>query len=1095
MPVIWSCPQHHRWQPRATDSATLDAVQTCPVCGQPGSFVDADTDDTPGGATVTAGDGSRPVPASAVRVPGYAVTQEIGRGAMGVVYKAREEALNRPVALKMILAGSHAGARDVARFRREVETVAGLRHPNIVSIYAVGEAGGLPYCALEYVEDGNLAQKLRGRPMEGRSAARLVALLARSVHYAHQRGVVHRDLKPSNVLLTEDGQPKIADFGLAKLHGGEASLTGSSAVLGTPAYMAPEQAGDGKKVGPAADVYALGAILYELLTGRPPFKAGSALETLQLVQQADPLPPRRARPRVPRDLETVCLKCLEKDPAKRYNSAQALADDLERFVAGEPVQARPRGLLGRAARWAGRHVAALAGAGAVAAAALLLAGLWPREPSPAGPGQPPPAEPMDATQLLRLFADQISRLGPDAPPAADAELLVHVTRGVEAGDEHTGPGSLYFEKGVVLTSSELLGMSAKDSPPPLKVEVVYHPGRPDARTYPAEVVSVEPVVKVAVLKLQGQDLPEPPPPPAALAQAEPTGPVEPRPKRPPTPPPVRQQTRGGPLPPRPEVLERARQAAVLVRVSRGGQHWMGSGFFAGERGVVVTAAHVLGLRERAQPAPDRVEVVVGPAAPGERTLPARLLAVDPEGDLAVLRVEADMGLPEPLARLPRDEPVEGHWLYTLGFPGEAGLLKRSEGAGAPAPALKVRPAALVRRGSPRPGAAPLLQLEGGADPGNAGCAVIDAEGRCVGVLVTEMPGMRIQFATPAANVARLLEGRLLTLRAGPAHATPKGDALPVVARLADPLDRVRKLALLVWSGQRGPTRPGTDTVTPVPERGDGPVGTFVLQPAGAAPPGEGRPLEGELLLPPLAEGRELWVRPRYTDADGAERWGEAMSIGRPTARVERLPTTLRDRPAGAARVILQTHYQERSANRFYSPPASTVELTESSRPPADGRGGRAARVLAALEVPLPDREDAPGETWDGTVSAWSEGSTTKGEAEVKLAMHYRYLGRSSHAGGTAALVELTGRPAPGQDAAGEAHGYALIDPATGRVTLARAHFDVSAPVRFGGAAPVRVHFTLHAALARAPGADGPALELDLSALPLDQPISLPVAGR
>jgi hypothetical protein len=389
-----------------------------------------------------------------------------------------------------------------------------------------------------------------------------------------------------------------------------------------------------------------------------------------------------------------------------------------------------------------------------------------------------------------------------------------------------------------------------------------------------------------------------------------------------------------------------------------------------------------------------------------------------------------------------------------------------------------------------------MQLEGGADPGNVGCAVIDGEGRCVGVLVTEVTGMRrIQFATPAANVARLLDGRLLTLQTGPVHATPQGDVLPVTAQLADPLDRVRKPALLVWAGRCGPARPATGTTPPVPERGDGPVRTFALSSAGTAPPGESRAVKGELLLPSAADGPELWLRPRYTDADGTERFGEAVSLGRPTARVEGVPLTLHDRPAGAARVILQSHYQERSGNRVSSPPESTVELTEPSRPPADGRGGRSARVLSALEVPLPDREVAPGDTWDGTVRVWSEGSTTKGEAEVTLGVQYRYLGRAAHAGRAAALVELTGRPAPGQDAAGAAHGYALIDAESGRVTLARAHFDVSAPVRVGGAPPMRVHFTLHAALARAPGADGPPLELDLSALPPDQPITLPVTTR
>jgi hypothetical protein len=312
-------------------------------------------------------------------LPGYEIHEELGRGGMGVVYKARQLSLNRFVALKMILAGPYAGADQLARFRVEAESVARLQHPGIVQIHEIGSHAGHSYLALEYVPGGTLTHQCAGRPLAPTEAAELVEALARAVHYAHQRGIVHRDLKPGNVLLTEDGRPKIADFGLAKvLDAGPASATPgpqtqSGAILGTPAYMAPEQAG-GKRgsVGPAADVYALGAILYELLTGRPPFQADNPVDVILKVATEEPLPPRRIEPGCPRDLEAVCLKCLQKDPAGRYASAQALADDLGRFLAGEPTVARPAKAGERFRRWVWRRRWLLAGCGTVACLLLLL---------------------------------------------------------------------------------------------------------------------------------------------------------------------------------------------------------------------------------------------------------------------------------------------------------------------------------------------------------------------------------------------------------------------------------------------------------------------------------------------------------------------------------------------------------------------------------------------------------------------------------------------------------------------------------------------------------------------------------------------------
>jgi len=325
-----------------------------------------------------------------VTVPGYEVLRELGRGGMGVVYLARHQKLGRLVALKMILAGAHAGANELARFRSEAVAVAKLQHPNIVQIYEVGEQEGRPFFSLEFVSGGSLAQKLEGTPLPGAVAAGLVETLARAMDHAHQQGIIHRDLKPANVLLAVDsraagsdrssgslslsmqstgaallaesqsalGVPKITDFGLAKEIDSQAHETKTGALLGTPSYMAPEQAmGKNREIGAAADIYALGAILYELLTGRPPFKAETPIGTVLQVASDEPVPPSRLCPRTPRDLETISLKCLEKDPRKRYATAGDLAEDLHRFLAHEPILARPIGSMERAVKWARRRPA------------------------------------------------------------------------------------------------------------------------------------------------------------------------------------------------------------------------------------------------------------------------------------------------------------------------------------------------------------------------------------------------------------------------------------------------------------------------------------------------------------------------------------------------------------------------------------------------------------------------------------------------------------------------------------------------------------------------------------------------------------------
>jgi tetratricopeptide (TPR) repeat protein len=289
-------------------------------------------------------------------VAGYEILNELGRGGMGVVYKARQLGLNRLVALKMVLAGAHADKLQLARFAIEAEAVAGLQHSNIVQIFEVGRHDELPYFSLELVDGGNLSLKLRGEPQPPKEAARLLEALTQGMVCAHQQGIIHRDLKPANVLLTRDGIPKITDFGLAKRLESDSHQTRSGALIGTPSYMAPEQAaGRANEVGPHSDQYALGAILYETLTGRPPLVGTTMLETLEMVQNKEPVPPSRLQPGVPRDLETICLKCLQKEPAKRYPSTEALAEDLAHFLAGEPIQARPVSRFERAWRWCKRN--------------------------------------------------------------------------------------------------------------------------------------------------------------------------------------------------------------------------------------------------------------------------------------------------------------------------------------------------------------------------------------------------------------------------------------------------------------------------------------------------------------------------------------------------------------------------------------------------------------------------------------------------------------------------------------------------------------------------------------------------------------------
>ncbi len=303
----------------------------------------------------------------------YELLQEIGRGGQGVVYRARQRSLNRSVALKVIGLGQWASAAHLKRFRQEAEAAAQLEHPQIVPIYEIGEYEGSCFFSMKLIEGGQLDRVVRPGPMTPRAAAELLVKVARTVQFAHDRGILHRDIKPGNILLDPNGTPHLTDFGLARLVERESTVTNSFDVMGTPSFMAPEQAaGLTKQLSVASDVYGLGAVFYQLLTGQPPFAGGTTYETIRMVLESDPRPPRLWNPKVNRELATICLTCLEKDPARRYASAAALADDVERWLRHEPIRARPSGAILRARKWLRRNpMTATAGVCAIALIATI----------------------------------------------------------------------------------------------------------------------------------------------------------------------------------------------------------------------------------------------------------------------------------------------------------------------------------------------------------------------------------------------------------------------------------------------------------------------------------------------------------------------------------------------------------------------------------------------------------------------------------------------------------------------------------------------------------------------------------------------------
>src|SRR2546430_2024709 len=343
----------------------------------------------------------------------YELLEEVGRGGQGVVFRARQKSLNRIVALKVISLGQWASKVHLKRFRLEAEAAARLEHPGIVPIHEVGERDGSCYFSMKFVEGGQLDEVARREPMPIRRAAELIAKVARTVHYAHEHGILHRDIKPGNILLDAKGEPHLTDFGLARLVESESSVTHTLDVLGTPSYMAPEQAvGNKAAISSVTDVYGLGAVLYQLLTGQPPFAGGTTYETIRLLLNTEPRPPRLLNPKIDRDLSTICLKCLEKDPKRRYSSALALAEDLERWLKHEPIQARHTGIFLRGRKWVRRNpTTAGLMASLIALAAAVGVMIWKSElvRRPVTTGIPAPA-------LEHLSADQDNAFSGDGMP-------------------------------------------------------------------------------------------------------------------------------------------------------------------------------------------------------------------------------------------------------------------------------------------------------------------------------------------------------------------------------------------------------------------------------------------------------------------------------------------------------------------------------------------------------------------------------------------------------------------------------------------------------------------------------------------------------
>jgi S1-C subfamily serine protease len=984
--ATWTCDRKHRWS-IADGSATVDWSPVCPECGSAGRPADENETLPPAGDPL-------PVPSLAdVRVPGYELLAELGRGAMGVVYRARDEKLGRPVALKMILAGGHASASDRARFKREAEAVAALRHPNIVQIYAVGETGGLPFCALEFIEGGNLADQAGRKPLPPTQAAQLVEQLARAVHFAHEHGIVHRDLKPANVLLDADGTPRIADFGLAKKVDSATGPTVPGAVLGTPAYMAPEQAGgEGKTVGPAADTYALGVILYELLTGRPPFRGATQVDTILQVISAEPRPPRSVNPTVPRDLETVTLKCLRKEPEKRYATTAELADDLRRWRAGEPVAARPLGRGERLWRATKRRRGWLIAAGPLASA-LLIVVLVPRD-KPAGETPPPPPTPPKAAEPPAR--PRAVRRGDPAPETInrvkESVAQIRVTR---SGPRAYGSGWVADRNGdeaVVVTNAHVVGMLEPARQPPKKIEVLLHAGTSRERHFEGSLLGVDRDENLAVIRIKGGDLP------GAL-----------------------------PIVPSSDV----EQSQKLLCFG------FPSGFFLRQGPVTTTVkirqVSVSGLVFRPNGSVKYIQLEGG-SDPGNSGGPI----VDGNGNVIAILVEGDPGSNLRWA-IPSEFVVallDGRMQEIQ--PGQA--IRLDARAKQPLSAVVADPLRRLRRveGAVWTGRPGKLRAASSTRP-----PLRDGDG----------PAVAVAFDYNRDRHAPVGEGQTVT---GELTLPPLGK------------DQV------YWFRPHYETSDGRERwgeAVPL-DIGRFPVDALPARLAATMTPAEGpadvrrvrisnQQRSGFEIEAIQVKSRADYGADVVLDEQTAERApnGDAkIRIDCKSLRVDGsdLDAITRRSMAGVLEAIkdLRAHATVTSDGHWLTVVPDFATVAPTDRPVLRGYAGPAFQTLSGLSVPLPGREVNPGETW-GCPMPW-ELNIQNTPKEVLVAMTVKYVGRRVRAGREEAVVELTGGVAssgpdekkPGDEDRGLAQGAALIDLATGHVTLAtaRADFDIPVPL-------------------------------------------------
>jgi tRNA A-37 threonylcarbamoyl transferase component Bud32 len=1006
----------------------------------------------------------------------FELLEEIAEGGMGLVYKARQDTLGRIVALKLVRAGRVAKPIDIARFRIEAEAAAGLDHPNIVPLYEVGEHQGQHYLAMKFIDGPSLAKLPRG---EVRAEVVMMEKVARAVHRAHQQGILHRDIKPSNILTDASGTPYVTDFGLAKRIDAQLSLTESGQMLGTAGYIAPEQALGKKGLTVTADVFSLGAVLFERLTGTPAFPGGTILERLRWLHEAEPRLPRSFQRGLDRDLETVCLKCLEKEPGKRYSSAEALADDLDRWLRGEPIRARPMRLSERIIRWTRRHRTPVIAIGSAAAAALV------------------------AAALVMTFV-QNRPLVVHAPPINDGTVVSApdwLVRAETEDGELTGSCWRTPDPDTIATSMAALGMSSADAPRPTRLEVVWMAARPEERVFPVTIAKLDEPTQTATLRVRAASIP---------------------------------QSHARPVNLDPPTIVRAKESVVFISAARGDEASYGSGFFA-QPGLIVTCTDALGMAASMIPPPDKIEITTGAGTPNERVFMGNLVAVDRNEGLAVINVAGEH-LPQPLSIAATANMRESERTFYLGYPiGQGWKVPTSLRT-----TLRIRPSAFSGRIFTQQGSVKYLQFEGGGEAGS-GMAVVDTSGEVIGVRLPGSRGSNMRFAVPSEYVTGLLDGRVLELTPGPAVQSAKSIHQPIKLLVADPLQRFAGISLECWTSPRpkaimertGPVpsnmRPGMDR-QPIPRVGDGPVVTARMSydSETKATNREGQIAIGELILPPLKANEVYWVRPRYRFKNGREHWGEAVIVEMGRYPIELKPAELAARYAITPGVTRQLELDTRSAVNLYSVFSAGEEPHSGSGTRAsldlrakltqefesiksDGEGnirlryldlrssgddldgllnrrigaplGETAKrmgvnvvvtkegkigsaqadlsevpagqraileqfnseIIGALQIlswALPNKVVSPGETWSDEVGLSIHSPNSR--REVRLKTTCKYLGRRVRNGQPEAVISMSGTKPPTKDAPyGTIAGEAVIDLASGQTSLAKVEANLA----------------------------------------------------